>query len=358
MMQQSPFQPRRMVVAMDSFKGSLTSAEAGESVGRGVRRRWPDAGVTVLTVSDGGEGWLDACRAAMGGEVVGVAVSDPLLRTVGARYLLSGHTAVIEVAQACGLMLVRPEERRPLQATSRGVGQMVAHAIGRGARSMLVGLGGTATSDAGRGFAEAMAEAFGERWWESEAVRRVRFTIATDVRAPLCGEQGAARVFAPQKGATPAEVVELERQAAAFAAVSARLTGRDSSRVPGAGAAGGLGYVFMQYLNAHCRMGLDVLWEAYGGDALLRQTSLLITGEGAADAQTLMGKLPHALLRHAMPQDVPVWLLAGKVEQADRLLAAGFDRVACIHRHPLPLAEAMRPDVACRALEECVCHIC
>jgi len=336
----------RIVVAIDSFKGCLTSREANQAAAEGVRRVCPDAEVVQIPVSDGGEGFLDAFHAAIGGEQVEVEVCDPLMRPVRARYLLQGRRAVIEMAQASGLTLLKKEERNPMVASSYGTGQLVADAVRRGADQIIVGLGGSATSDAGKGMLQALMDSFVKNghWNDIEELKDVSFTIASDVKNPLCGAQGAAHVFAPQKGATPEMVQQLDEQARRFAEESALLFGYDRQDMPGAGAAGGLGYAFLQYLNAECRSGIDLLLETLHYEEMVEGASLVITGEGSADRQTLMGKLPMGILRHS--GSTPVCLIAGRIGDRDELLQAGFARLECINPDGISLDQAMRKDVA------------
>ena len=328
---------RKIIVAIDSFKGCVTSAEANQAASEGVLRGMPEAEVVKVPVSDGGEGWLEAFHTAMGGEIVEVNVKDPLMRPIVAQYLLMGDTAVIEIAKASGLTLLKPEERNPMVATSYGTGQLVVDAIRKGCKHIIVGLGGSATSDCGIGMLEAI---------ENADYKDVRFTIATDVTNPLCGENGAAYVFGPQKGATPEMVEALDARAKRFAEESAKRMGRDCQNMPGAGAAGGLGYAFLQYMNAECRSGIDLLLDTIHFDDLLQDADLVITGEGSADRQTLMGKLPFGILQRARKHDVPVMLIAGRIADEQLLTDAGFSRVACINPHGLPLEIAMQPETA------------
>lgn len=337
----SPMKMRKVVVAVDSFKGCMSSVEANRAVADGVRSVWPGAEIVEVPVSDGGEGFLEAFQAAIGGELVPIPVKDPLMRDISARYLLKGETAVVEVAEAVGLTLLSPEERNPLLASSYGVGQLVADAVKNGARHIIVGLGGSATSDAGKGMLRALEDAFDP---SERTLRAVRFTIATDVENPLYGENGAAQVFAPQKGATPEMVRVLDEKARQFAADSASRMGFDRSQMKGAGAAGGLGYAFLQYLDAGRQPGIELLLSAIGFDALASDADLIITGEGSADRQTLMGKLPMGILRHSA--GVPVCLIAGKVNDREELLRAGFAHVESINPPGLPLEEAMKKTVA------------
>lgn len=343
----------KIIVAIDSLKGCLTSAEANQAVAEGIGQRMPDAGIVQVPVSDGGEGWLEAFRAAVGGTLVDIEVRDPLMRPVAAQYLITGDTAVIESAKASGLTLLAPEERNPMLASSYGTGQLVADAVRRGCKHIIVGLGGSATSDAGIGMIRAFTNDLTDDCQLAglECAKDVQFTIASDVKNPLCGEQGASHVFAPQKGATPEMVLALDARAKQFAEESARLFGYDRQDVPGAGAAGGLGYAFLQYFDAACRSGIDLLLDAIAFDELLKDASLVITGEGSADRQTLMGKVPYGILQRAKAHHVPVALIAGRVSDRQTLLDAGFSRVLCINPPDLPLEEAMKPETAKKNLQ-------
>jgi len=363
---------KKNIVAIDSFKGCLTSAEANQAASEGILAKKPEAQVVQIPVSDGGEGFLEAFQAAMGGSIVEVNVKDPLMRPIVAQYLMQGDTAVIEIAKASGLTLLSPEERNPMVATSYGTGQLVVDAVRRGCKRIIVGLGGSATSDCGIGMLRAIIDSFakGGSWDDVRELDDVRFTIATDVTNPLCGENGAAHVFAPQKfaikreqseldsiaereqtrpqvkGAIHEQVLALDARAKRFAEASAKHLGRDCQNMPGAGAAGGLGYAFLQYMNAECRSGIDLLLDAIHFDDLLQDANLVITGEGSADRQTLMGKLPFGILQRAQRHDVPVMLIAGRIADEQQLLAAGFSHVACINPPDLPLEIAMQPATA------------
>ena len=336
----------RVVAAVDSFKGCMTSAEANQAVADGISSACEGADIIQVPVSDGGEGFLEAFHAGIGGDRIEVTVRDPLMRPVKAHYLLKDKMAVIEIAQASGQTLLTAEERNPLVATSYGTGQLVADAVRRGAEEVIVGLGGSATSDAGMGMLRALVDAFAThgKWDDIEVLGKVRFTIASDVRNPLCGKNGAAHVFAPQKGATGEMVEQLDRRARLFADTSARHFGFDRSGMEGAGAAGGLGYAFLQYLDADCKPGIQLLLDTIHFRETIRDARLIITGEGAADRQTLMGKLPMGILQQA--GDIPVFLIAGRVDDRERLLQAGFSGVECINPEDISLDEALRKDIA------------
>ena len=358
----------RAVVAIDSFKGCLTSKEANLAAAEGIKSICPDADVIQVPVSDGGEGFMEAFHAAIGGEIIEITVRDPLMRPVSAKYLLQDKLAVIEIAQASGLTLLTKEERNPMVATSYGTGQLVADAIRRGAEHIIVGLGGSATSDAGIGMLRALIDAFAKHddipeqssptrslWDDIQEFKHIRFTIASDVKNPLYGEKGAAHVFAPQKGATPDMVLQLDKRARKFAEVSAKHFGYDRSESEGAGAAGGLGYAFLQYLDADCKPGIELLLDTIKFRELVKDADLIITGEGSADHQTLMGKLPMGVLQQS--GDVPVCLIAGRIGDKEELLKAGFAHVECINPEGITLEEAMRKEVATRNISNTVRRI-
>ena len=379
----------KIVVAIDSLKGCLTSIEANRAAADGIRMVCPDAEVVQIPVSDGGEGFLDAFYAATGGQWIEVTARDPLMRPVTCKYLLQGKQAVIETAQASGLTLLSAHERNPMVATSYGTGQLVADAVRKGARHVIVALGGSGTSDAGIGMLRALIDAFASHgslsghspytpclWDDVKELKHVSFTIASDVNNPLYGRNGAAYVFAPQKFAiqpeqtdlrlshgaahtqpkgivaSPKLIEELERRARKFAELSARHFGYDRSGMEGAGAAGGMGYAFLQYLNASYKPGIQLLLEEIGFNEAVKDADLVITGEGSADRQTLMGKLPMGILAQAGKS--PVCLIAGKVSHAQQLLGAGFAHVLCINPQGISLKEAMQADVAKRNISRTV----
>ena len=344
----------KVVIAIDSFKGCLTSNEANQAASEGIRVACPDAEIIKVPVSDGGEGYMEAFHAAIGGRLEEVTVRDPLMRPIIAKYLLQGEMAVIEIAQASGLTLLTKEERNPMVATSYGTGQLVADAVRKGAKHIIIGLGGSATSDAGMGMLHALIDAFAKhkKWDDIDAFKDVKFTIASDVKNPLYGEKGAAHVFAPQKGATPEMVLRLDERARKFAEMSAKHFGYDHSLTAGAGAAGGLGYAFLQYLHAESMSGIQLLLETIQFKEMVKDADLIITGEGSADRQTLMGKLPVGILEQS--GKVPVFLIAGRISDREELLNAGFARVECINPPGISLEEAMKKHVAQQNIQECV----
>ncbi len=346
------------LVCSDSFKGSLSSHAVNSAIADGIRSVCPSALVRCVTMSDGGEGFVEAVRAQTGGELITVSTHDPLMHPLQAKYLLSADgTAYIESASTCGIELLTPDELAPVQATSYGLGELMADALQRGCGKMVIGLGGTCTCDVGKGMLHALCEVLKVRdlAYLSKMFATCPVMIASDVENPLLGSNGAAHVFSPQKGASPAEVELLEQYAETFAKESAMRCGYDSSKMAGAGAAGGIGYALMQYLHAERMPGIELLLELCGLDVSLHERTLIITGEGHADRQTLMGKVPLGVLQHALRRGAAVWLLAGKVKDRAALLDAGFARVININDHLCPGENPMQPEVAYQNLRKTVC---
>lgn len=355
----------KYVVAIDSFKECLTSCEANEAVKDGILRTDPRAEVDMVAVSDGGEGFLEAMCPRVR---VRCYAHDAMMRPVEVEYGLSGDgpcpTAVIEVARVVGLGMIEPPLRNPLRATSYGLGEVIADAWRRGCRKMVIGLGGSAVSDCGLGMLQALKKAiFSERclpdfaFFDTTLLKQIEVVLATDVTAPLLGDKGAARVFAPQKGATPQMVELLERRAATFAAAAARHQQRDCKDEPGAGAAGGLGYAFMEFMNAVTEPGGELVLRHNGFDERLKGSRCVFTGEGHADRQTLMGKLPSVILRHARSLAIPAVLFSGRVDGADMLRQEGFVRVTDINAGMPGDIDPVCPDVARRRLQDAAARL-
>ena len=339
----------KTILAIDSFKGCMSSSEVEETIAGVLDKNGVET--LCLPMSDGGEGMLQAFTSAMSGTLEPVYIHDQMMRRVDAQYgVMPDGTAIIEVAQACGLTLVKEEERNPMRSTTYGVGELLSRAVKRGCRNFIIGLGGTGTSDAGIGMIRALVDIFARGKNFDEALKtelgECRFTLASDVDNPLCGKNGAAHVFAPQKGATPEMVEQLDRRARLFAEKSALHFGFDKSNEPGAGAAGGLGYAFMQYLGAEMKSGADLLLDLTDFNGKIKDADLIITGEGSADRQTLMGKLPQRILMRGKQLGVPVGLVAGGVEDREELLSAGFSFVESITPEGMPLEEAIKKEVA------------
>lgn len=367
---------KKIILAADSFKGSLTSRQVAGAMERGIRAVFPACAVHAVTVADGGEGTVEALVDSLGGEFVTIGVRDPLMRPVEARYGIvdGGRTAVIEMAAASGLPLVEPELRNPLNTTTFGTGELIADALARGCRQFRIGIGGSATNDAGTGMLQALGYKFfdadgrelGQGGRILEKIRRIddsdrsaalagtAFTIACDVTNPFSGPQGAAYVFGPQKGADPAMVADLDRGLHHFAGVIERQYGQDIDLYPGAGAAGGLGGAFKAILGAELVSGIRMVLDAIGFDALLHGADLVLTGEGKLDAQTAMGKAPRGVLDAAERRGVPVVALGGTVEAVAELNRQGFAAVFPILPGPATLEKAMQPDFAAANIERTI----
>ena len=354
----------RIIAAFDSFKGSLTSREAGEAFRSGFMEVHPDAEVVVLSIADGGEGMAEAIAEGVGGKMVTAVVSDPLGREVEARYAIvnDGYTAVIAMSAASGLTLLTPEERNPLITSTYGTGELLLDAARRGCKEIVVGLGGSATNDGGSG----MLRALGYRFYDGEGVELcdtisilervhalsaeernplldgVRLTVAVDVDNPLCGKDGAAEVFARQKGADDAMVARLDCALRHYADV----VDAPSAECAGAGAAGGMGYAFRAVLGATLRPGIEIVLALVKFEDIVRGAHIVVTGEGSIDAQTLHGKAPAGVLRAARRHNIPVVALGGRVENIDALLEGGFSDVRAITPASQLLTEAMQRDVA------------
>lgn len=336
----------KVIAAPDSFKGSLSAVEAAAAIARGVRAAAPSAQVIELPLADGGEGTADALVAATGGRFVEARVSDPLGRPITARYGLLGNgtTAVVEMAAASGLVLLTPEERNPMKTSTFGTGQLILDAAKGGAKSILVGIGGSATVDGGTGMARALGVDFldsegrvlsggGEILTRIAAIDTsrlraelvgVKVTVASDVTNPLTGPQGAATVYGPQKGATPEQVAELDDGLSNLAEVIRAELGKDVDSIPGAGAAGGLGAGLAAFLDAEILSGIEIVLDAVDIDRQLKGADVVFTGEGKVDGQSACGKTAAGLAAAAAVKGVPVVLLAGEVgDGAEELLEQG-----------------------------------
>lgn len=339
----------RILVASDSFKGCLSSLEVALAVEQAAMACDPAIEVVKLPVADGGEGTVEAVTSALGGELVEAEVSDPLRRPVMARYGKVGDLAIIEVAAACGLTLLSPAERNPLKTDTYGVGELILHAIRQGCGRFLIGLGGSATNDGGKGMLSVPGFL--------ESVGGKQFTVACDVDTPFVGPVGASRVFAPQKGASPADVEVLEERLVAYSQEIMEKTGIDVRQMKGAGAAGGLGGAFAAFLHADLVPGVEMVLDTLQFDEKLDGADLVLTGEGRSDFQTPHGKTPAGVLKRALAQGVPAILMSGQIAHCSELDAMGFSKMIQITPAGLSLAEAMNPVVASENIKKAVLSI-
>ena len=360
---------KKIVVASDSFKGSLSSLDVAQNVEKAIREVYPLCDVLKVNVADGGEGTMEALQQTLGGVRVSLVVKDPLGREIEATYVIlnDGITAVVEMSAASGLPLLKSDERNPLKTSTYGTGQLICDALDRGCRKILVGIGGSATNDAGMG----MLQALGFRFLDAQGnqlqpvganlqlvssidstgrhpdLDKTEFVVACDVKAPLYGRNGAAYVFAPQKGADQKMVEMLDAGLRHFSEVSSAMAGYDCSQMQGTGAAGGLGYAFRQYLHARLERGIEMVLDAIGFDDIISGADLVITGEGRVDSQTLTGKTPFGVAQHAHRQRIPVVVIGGSVEiDVLQVREAGFNDVIQVTPLDMPLSVAMRPEVA------------
>lgn len=360
----------KVVVAVDSFKGSLTSMEAGNAIRRGICQADPEADVTVRPLADGGEGTVDALVEGMGGTLRTVTVTGPLGEPVSCRYgvIPAAGTGVVEMSGAAGLTLVPEQLRNPLHTTTYGVGEVIRDAIAQGCRRFVVGIGGSATNDCGVGMLQALGYRFLDRAGRpvppgAEGVgqicticdeyvlpelRACTFRVACDVTNVLCGPQGCSAVYGPQKGADPALVEKMDGWLAAFARLAwEKYPDRANPNYPGAGAAGGLGFGFLTFTRAALEPGIQIVLEETGLEPLIAQADLVMTGEGRLDAQTAMGKAPVGVAQLAKRYGRPVVALAGSVAPgAAACHGKGIDAFFPAVRGACTLAEAMDPERA------------
>jgi glycerate 2-kinase len=352
----------KIVIAPDSFKESLTALQVADAIAAGMREVWPDATYVKVPVADGGEGTVQAMIDALGGRRVDVRVTGPLGQVVDAFYGDAGGLAVIEMAAASGLEGVPPDLRDPRTATSRGTGELIRAALDAGSRRFVLGVGGSATNDGGAG----MLQALGVRLLDGDGrdlgpggtelarldridasgldarVRETEFHIACDVDNPLVGPRGASAVFGPQKGATPDMVRQLDAALAHFADVIRRDLGQDVAQLPGAGAGGGIAAAMVVFLQGQLRPGIEIVTEAVGLDAAVRDADLVVTGEGRIDGQTVNGKTPMGVAKVARRNGKPVVAIGGSLARdADAVYTEGIEVVVAAVARPCSVAEAL-----------------
>jgi glycerate kinase len=354
----------RVVIAPQSFKGSADAVAVAAAIARGVRAVWQNAVVVEMPLADGGEGTVHALVRATGGELRTARVRDPLLRDIDAEWGVLGDkkTAVVEMAAANGLPLLKESERDPRSTSTRGTGELILAAAMSGAQRIVIGIGGSATNDGGAG----MARAFGYRFFDDRGAElpeggaalarlaridgqtdprliRPSIDVACDVRSPLLGPEGASAMFGPQKGATPEIVRELDVALTHYADVVERWIGRSVRDVPGAGAAGGLGAGLLAFLDARLVSGSALVLDAVGFDRRLDGASLVITGEGRIDGQSVYGKLTQAVTTAARAHGVPVVAVAGSVGAGyEAMRDAGIARIETLASTPTEREAAMR----------------
>lgn len=359
----------KIVIAIDSLKGSLTSLEAGNAIAESAGRIFPDAEIRVSPLADGGEGTAEALTAGMGGSWQRLTVTGPLGEPVTCSYgiLPDGKTAILEMAAAAGITLVEPDKRNPMKTTTYGVGEMIRDAIEKGCRHFIVGIGGSATNDGGIGMLQALGfgmldECGGQVPFGGEGLSRLHkitadhvmkeleectFRIACDVTNPLCGAQGASAVYGPQKGADPEMVTKMDGYLGRYAFLAKEINKEADSERPGTGAAGGLGFAFLTFTNAVLESGIQIVMEETRLEEKISESDLVVTGEGCLDGQTVQGKAPAGVTQLAKKHRKPVIAFSGIVtKDAVACNQAGIDAFFPVLRRVVTLDEAMRSENA------------
>ncbi|HEY8463528.1 MAG TPA: glycerate kinase [Bacillota bacterium] len=355
----------KVIIAPDSFKGCLSAKQAALAIERGIKKAVNNLDLEIIKVpmADGGEGTVEAIIEAVGGQIITETALDPLGNEIQSFYgILPDNTAVIEMAAASGLNLVAPAQRNPLLTTTYGTGQLIRSALESGCQKFIIGIGGSATNDGGAGMAQALGVklldrdgqeiGFGGGQLDQVAridlsavhpgIKNAKFTVASDVKNPLCGPNGAASVYGPQKGATPEMVTILDRNMYHFAGVIKKDLGKDLLNVPGSGAAGGLGAGLLAFLNAEIKPGIEIVMEVADFEGKIKSADYVITGEGATDFQSMFGKVPFGIAQVAQKWGKPVICISGTLGNGcEKLYDAGITALFSIVNKPMSLQEAM-----------------
>lgn len=369
---------KKIVIAVDSFKGSLSPGEACEAIAIGINDVLEGCKIVKLSLSDGGEGLLSTIGPLINAREREILVDDPIGRIIRAKYLIDKDTAIIEMALASGLTLLDKDERNPMITNTFGLGQMILDGAEEGCRQFVIGIGGSATNDAGTGMLMALGFRFSDRNGDiiehadgamlcrvydidssavNDSILRSRFTVACDVNNPFYGPQGAAHVYAPQKGATKEMVEQLDMGLHNFACVIDKTKGITLQNIPGSGAAGGVGGAMVALLGAKLKPGIELVLKTLNFESEITDADLVITGEGKIDSQTTHGKVPMGVLNVCKRHKIRVIALAGAVQDEDVVAKMGFEAVCAISPLEMPLEEAMRPEVARRNLRKITAQV-
>lgn len=366
-----------VLIAMDAFKGCASSSELAGAVKEGICAVFPKAILSSCIIADGGEGTLEAMVVNCGGKILTCKVHDPLMRPIEARYgiLGEGLRCVIEMAQASGLPLVSLDERNPMKTTTYGVGELIKEGIAKGCRNFIVGIGGSATNDAGLGMLQALGFSFLDKEGKSvgkggealgEIVQidtanvlpelaRCSFVLACDVDNPMYGPNGAAQIYGRQKGASEAQVLLLDRNVAHFSRLIEEQLGKKVAHIEGSGAAGALGGGFLAFLNATLHSGIDIVLDSIAFDKNVQKVDFVITGEGKIDAQSTMGKVISGVAKRCAKHHIPLLAFAGQVEENTKALyEEGVTALFSIMKAPISLEEAMHKETTLRLLKQSV----
>ena len=365
----------RVVVAIDSFKGSMSSLEAGEAISNGIKKAHKDAEVEIRPLADGGEGTVEALSIGMGGKLINVDVTGPVGRKVNAVYGIvdSSKTAIIEMSQAAGITLVSGDEKNPLYTTTFGVGELIKDAINKGCRHFVVGIGGSATNDCGIGMLQALGYEFLDKdgkqvGFGASGVRDIvsirdenvikelsecYFRVACDVNNPLCGDLGCSAIYGPQKGATKEMVADMDGWLKSYSKIVKEKYPDADCEYPGTGAAGGLGYAFFNFTNSKLESGIKIVLDETKLEEYVKDADIVVTGEGRLDHQTVMGKAPVGVANIAKKYNKKVIAFTGSVtEDAGVCNEHGIDAFFPILRRIVTLEEAMQTDTAKKNLTD------
>ena len=365
----------RVVVAIDSFKGSMSSLEAGEAISKGIKKAHKDAEVEIRPLADGGEGTVEALSIGMGGKLINVDVTGPVGRKVNAVYGIvdSSKTAIIEMSQAAGITLVSGDEKNPLYTTTFGVGELIKDAINKGCRHFVVGIGGSATNDCGIGMLQALGYEFIDKegkqvGFGASGVRDIvsirdenvikelsecYFRVACDVNNPLCGDLGCSAIYGPQKGATKEMVADMDGWLKSYSKIVKEKYPDADCEYPGTGAAGGLGYAFFNFTNSKLESGIKIILDETKLEEYVKDADIVVTGEGRLDHQTVMGKAPIGVANIAKKYNKKVIAFSGSVtEDAGVCNEHGIDAFFPILRRIVTLEEAMQTDTAKKNLTD------
>lgn len=352
-----------VLIAVDSFKGSLSSQKAGEAITLGIKRVFPNATTEITPMADGGEGTVEAIVGASQGELLRAEVTSPLSESIEAVLgRMPDGTIVLEMAAASGLPMVPPGKRNPLITTTRGTGDLIRAALDYNPREILIGIGGSATNDGGAGMAQALGARLLDRQGKElgsgggsldqldridmsgldPRLKKTKITVMCDVDNPLCGPRGASAVYGPQKGATPEMVETLDRNLAHFAQKIQEDLGMDLKNIPGAGAAGGLGMGLLAFTGAQLKAGIEAVLDTVNFDAKLQKADIVITGEGRIDGQSIYGKVPMGITKRAIKYGKPTLAIVGSIGSgSEELYKHGLDSIISIVNGPMTLEESM-----------------
>lgn len=366
---------KKIVVAIDSFKGSLSTFEAGKAIEEAAKEMYENSEVTISPIADGGEGTVEAIISASNGEHVRTVVCNPLGKKIEATYGFIPHTktAIIEMSAAAGITLIEESERNPMNTTTFGVGEMILDAISKGCRKFVIGIGGSATNDGGVGMLQALGFEFldingkqvllGAKGLKDIAVIKTEnavkelkeccFCVACDVKNILCGKNGCSAVYGPQKGATPEMIKNMDMWLEKYAQLTREVIPASDANIPGTGAAGGLGFAFVSYLDATLESGIELVMKETELESYIKDADIVVTGEGRLDGQSYMGKAPVGVAKLAKKYNKPVIAFSGCVtEDAIACNEHGIDAFFPIVRKPCTLDEAMNIDNAYKNLKD------